>query len=1814
MAHATKPASPPPAQAGADGGAYEVLRTRLLEQCTRLRESAGKLNAKRKEVFGGMETALAGSSRISTEHNCVPRDIRHLGRKLIIGFDVFLGLKKETEVSDVFAVYEFTGSEFNGLGLDFLNEPRFVKDFKEVFQYYKEARLWQIRNTGKYLLLVFKVGESATDIKVLRWLLHPDGKPEYVDNRGERDHVFPPPQDFQWIRTTRDQHVFGKHPHITIKDLLFVECIGGDLTLKIENNTESGKGIYSEPVEDPDQSLDDAEIHYAILENLVLLKIKPFGEQAFRYFVYSRLMQRARRIDAIGNACVRLPEGHGIVFPGGYYLQTGECREFAENVAGMEFLKFLRSTNGEDNLYVFYNRIEGRYILLQYNAVKKECAPPLTCHGYSLFNDGKLIVFKNAGEEASRSHGVQIWQTPFVAEGFTTPQIGDSYLGKIGNRDLINGISDSLTLTKVATDAPPGAAAYQDLVKQSTALLDRYHWIGHAECFALGTVIKEIRDAGNSIVDEFEKVVRIQRSTADQIEIFAGELEKYFAKLRTASMRTIDEYVGALAELRKRRGALISLRELRYSDLPKLQALEEKLTTTSDGLSSKTVEYLLGPEALAPYGVKLEELAKTIEALTKVADAPPIQETLDDLGAGLDLLGEMINSLKIDDATARTAIIEALSGVYSIQNRTKALLQAKRKELLGKESIAEFGAQFKLLGQGLANYISLCDTPEKCDEFLTKQLVHIEELESRFSDFPEFIEKIAEKRDEIYNAFSTRKQSLLDDRQRHRQRRAGALFTAADRIIKGITRRTATFKSQDELNGYFAADPMVLKINDTVEKLKVIGDSVKADELISRLKSTREEAVRTLRDKLEIFEVGDNVVKFGKHRFSVNTEPLDASIVLRDGAMYFHITGTDYLQPIEDERLEKTREFWNQEIPSENEHVYRAEFLAWKILRDAEKEKQNLSLQKLYEAAGIKPEIEAAVDAAPGAPNAMLMELIRAYSSELYDEGYARGIHDHDAGLVLITLLRLRHVCGLLRYPAPARAVACIFWSRINDEKTKALITRTALNFGRMQQVFSTSSAPQSLVKQIASEMDGFFQRSPVHLLSSGVTSEILTAAAEYLFAELSIENSRGFSTSECAAKLYSEFVAFLKDKGAQKTFQGDMNALDQDLAHASEIARVWIEQFLAQTTSTESASFADEVLALVLTGEGLKRQTVSAPAGLTVSGLLGQHKRIDKQAIVVRLDEFLQRVSCFECHTMPQFRAYQALRKELLDVERGRLRLDEFKPKTMSSFVRNKLINEVYLPLIGENFSKQIGEAGSAKRTDLMGLLLLISPPGYGKTTLMEYIASRLGLTFVKINGPALGTQVLSVDPAEAPNATAREEIEKLNLSFEMGNNVMIYVDDIQHTNPEFLQKFISLCDAQRKIEGVFKGRTRTYDFRGKKVAVVMAGNPYTESGARFQIPDMLSNRADTYNLGDIIGGRQDLFELSYLENCVTSSSILRPIAARGLDDFYKLYDMANGGQVAETDLAHDYSAAELKDILETIRKLKSAQNSVLKVNKEYIYSASQKDEYRTEPPFKLQGSYRNMSKIAGKILPVMTDAELQRLIADHYVGEAQSLAGGAENNLLKLADVLGRQTEDQKKRWEDIKKTFKRHQSMGGSADDRGAQVVSQLVSFNQNLESIQGVLQQAAQRKGDDGNMERVLKGLSETLNFLQHGQQAQLEHALKSAGERPLASAAAPVSQNGDGIAGAKVEIINTLPAYYTNVFKHYTDTIESVLVPMLKALSTQLKSSDELHAEVQAISDRMKRMVADLGKQRRLPNKKSGHEDVLTSPDSSTDQS
>ena len=92
-------------------------------------------------------------------------------------------------------------------------------------------------------------GGSAEDVKVFRWAVSPEGEVTYIDNRGERDIALPPKYDFAWQRCDRAQVIEGRYPHINVLDTLFIDNLRGDLTIKIEDNTQIGQGIYAEAVD-----------------------------------------------------------------------------------------------------------------------------------------------------------------------------------------------------------------------------------------------------------------------------------------------------------------------------------------------------------------------------------------------------------------------------------------------------------------------------------------------------------------------------------------------------------------------------------------------------------------------------------------------------------------------------------------------------------------------------------------------------------------------------------------------------------------------------------------------------------------------------------------------------------------------------------------------------------------------------------------------------------------------------------------------------------------------------------------------------------------------------------------------------------------------------------------------------------------------------------------------------------------------------------------------------------------------------------------------------------------------------------------------------------------------------------------------------------------------------------------------------------------------------------------------------------------------------------------------------------------------------
>jgi len=547
--------------AALSGGNYEVLRARLAVAGQELARRAEALNVRRKATFGTTEPQLEATERVRTEHNCAPVDIVAVGGNLLLGFNVFLGHKSETQVSDVLALHRFErvapgadgGFDTSPLPQDalggFLTGGELARDFGNLYRYYRDARLQKLVKRDTQLLAVFQAGATWQDRKVLRWRIEPDGRIVYVDDRGDRDFaaLFPAPYDFPWVEVTRDNQVAGKHPHYNILDTVFVECVGGDLTIKIEDNTEVGQGVYAEPVEDANQSLDDARIYYAAIGqpgDLLLLKFLPFRETAWRYLVYDARSHRVVRADGIGQGCRSLPEDHGVIFPGGYVLVGGDRKLFDGDHTDYVLQRELRSPNGEDVLYVYQRGRDGTYLLCPYNLIEKSVAAPITCHGYSLFADGRMVVMRAASAEPTRVHPMQVWRTPFTsAEHAASAPTDGSYLAKVGNADLVRGLSDALSIARLAGADRPQRTTFEDILALSTRATDAYYWLGHADAGDLKAAIADVKSTAKLILDEYEKVVALEAAARQALAEAEQQVAEQLRATRSEGWDRIDPFL-----------------------------------------------------------------------------------------------------------------------------------------------------------------------------------------------------------------------------------------------------------------------------------------------------------------------------------------------------------------------------------------------------------------------------------------------------------------------------------------------------------------------------------------------------------------------------------------------------------------------------------------------------------------------------------------------------------------------------------------------------------------------------------------------------------------------------------------------------------------------------------------------------------------------------------------------------------------------------------------------------------------------------------------------------------------------------------------------------------------------------------------------------------------------------------------------------------------------------------------------------------------------------------------------------------------------
>jgi hypothetical protein len=1592
-----------------DQGAYEIIQKRLRTQKEDLIKRLQVLNDARREVFSATSFTLKANQRITTDNTCVARGIVAIDEVCIFGYNVHFGLRTEIKLEDVFSIYLFENNQFIPQPLDLINDSDFVVDYQNLYKYYRDAIFARFRRTENYLYMIFQTSKKASDLKAFKWLIK-DGKLHYQDDRSIHEVRLPDQFEFDWIKTTLEDRRLGKFPHISILDKVFIEALHGDITFKIEDNTDSGKGIYAEKVTNLDQQLDDAEYYYADLGNLIAIRVKPYQED-FRAYVFNQRTKEVVNLKSLNESAILLPDNQGLIFSNGYYLQNGTHKIFEGNADNMSFLRKIASPNGEDFLYVFTQKETNTYILLSYNIIQQAVETPIICNGFTIFNDGSLIYFRTEAE-ATRHHQVQIWETPYMEMLQENEAKKNHPLYKVGNKQIVQAMAEAQEVIQLVNKEDSYEGLYEDILKKSGNLLDAYFWIQDEALAGLGTPLTQIQEIANTAIDEFVKVQAQRKHAEERIQALKEKLEQLQFGINSTVIEQLDQLVHQLADARRLLGEAIELKNVKYVALDHVEELQKTLHQITDERSQHTVAFLLREEALSSYEQRVEEQKQQVATIEKAFDAKAVEDGNLAIANELELLIDILHSLKIEDATQTTQIVEKISVIFASLNEVRAQLTRKLKSLQGKEAIAEFSAQMTLLEQSVTNYLELSTSTDKVEEYYSKILVQLEELESKFADFDDFALKIADKRDDVIKAFNIRREQLVEQINK----RTGSLEQIGLRVLKNIENKSATFQNRAEIQSFYAADLMIDKVRQLIAELKSLNDISKAENLENLLKKSQEDALRTLRDKTDLYVDGENIIALGTHKFTVNKQSLSLTLVRRNEELYFHLTGTSFYQKVKNDELQHYHNIWEQELLSENKEVYRGEYLAYQAFLASQATKQ-------FDAEAY----------------------IANHIERHYSEGYIKGVHNTDAWQIFQAVKQLDEKLELLRFESPLRAITQLFWHSLSEDKRERL--QHLIQSGRsVLKAFPASARYQSIIDEIAAQ----FSSWETYLDLSVYAPHMV---ATYLFQTFTTYGK--LTLSEQADHLQQEFVRYLEDKKIYPDFEQDFQNEHFDDTDRYLLLLNWLHAFVDQTEKADSYQPIMEETAAALLFSKDDYHLVFGQYNTTLEQLKGNHTLLEDGTLQLHYHAFMQKMHTFVTVDVPRFVAFSQLKEQISKSYEKELKINEFEPKVLTSFVRNKLINDVYFPLIGNNLAKQLGAAGDNKRTARMGMLLLISPPGYGKTTLMEYLAKTMGLHFVKVNGPTIGHSITSIDPIEAKTSGEREELKKINLSFEMADNVMLYLDDIQHLSAEFLQKFISLADGQRKIDGIFDGESKTYDLRGKRFCIVMAGNPYTERGSKFQIPDMLANRADVYNLGDVIGDTEHLFNLSLVENAAIENSYLAKIAGKSFPDFYALVDYVQSGAEQIPELEGVYLKQEIDDFIAVLRHVMKIRDTVIKVNKSYIQSAAMQDSYRTEPPFKMQGSYRNMSKLVAQIIPMMNDEEINQTLLAHYESESQTLTSDTESNLLKLKELAGLIRPDEQKRWEDIKEIFRKNNKHGGLAKDD--KVFAQLLEFNENLEGI-------------------------------------------------------------------------------------------------------------------------------------------------------------
>ena len=686
----------------------------------------------------------------------------------------------------------------------FLADPSFGRDFEELVTYYADTRVAGLRIVDDSLLMVFRIGDELSDVRVLRWRLA-DGEAHYLDAYGEVPAAVP--DDVEWVTVGREAISAGRDPVLDLHGLVLVDLVGGELVARVPDPVSGSRVVLREPVDEPGQDLAELRIGTARVGDLLVIRLTPYRETHERFYVYNRLTGALTRDDGLAGGVRTLPGGQGVVFPGGYHLGNGEAHTFADAAAGTwTFHQRIVAPNGEDVLYAYSDPAGRRYLLCAYNQVTKSMSNPVPAAGYGRYDDGTMLVLREAGE-GSRVHSVGIYTSPYCdLDVYEPPVPSGSFFGRVGNPELVAVLGECFALARDVERSGFNEAGFEAITVRCRSLLDTYGWFAEPEATAVAEQVRRLGKTAGQILDEFAAVTAARKVAYDAVQQAAADVAA-FRSDAGLELRDTAAFIDRLTQGSVLLGRLGALAEQPYVDTAAVETLRADATDLHSALAERTLEFLTRDDALSPLADEIAAAESDAGRAATADEAAAAGRRVDDVGQRIVVLTDVVGGLESADAPTKTGVLAALADLLARRNAATAAVTSRVEALRTAESGAEFAAAMAVLTQRAAAAAASAGDPAAVDAALAGLEAECETLDARFGEVAEFASTVADKRDEIYTALTTRRDVLASARAAKVDRLVGT----AQRALAAVADRAARSADLDAFDTFFATDSLVAK-------------------------------------------------------------------------------------------------------------------------------------------------------------------------------------------------------------------------------------------------------------------------------------------------------------------------------------------------------------------------------------------------------------------------------------------------------------------------------------------------------------------------------------------------------------------------------------------------------------------------------------------------------------------------------------------------------------------------------------------------------------------------------------------------------------------------------------------------------------------------------------------------------------------------------------------------------------------------------------------------------------------------------------------